>query len=303
MENEKYQLKINNESGRIDKVLAVAYPSFTRSQIQSWLKSGHIQVNGKNSKANYKVLPGDIITLIEPDEETIEIQAENIPLMVVYEDEALAVINKPAGMVVHPSKVQSTGTLVNGLLFHMNQLSEGSDPTRPGIVHRIDKDTSGLLVIAKTNDVHEDLAKQFLNHTTKRTYVALVHGEVEHEEGTIDVPIDRMPNNRIKRVVDREGKPAVTHFTRLEQYNGYTLLQLELETGRTHQIRVHMDYIHHPVVGDPMYGTRNDHSKYGQYLHAQTLGFVHPITKEELTFQAPLPNYFETKLEELRQFD
>lgn len=303
IERETQILEIQNESGRIDKVIAEAFPDYTRSQIQAWLKSGHVLVNGAAVKANYKVQPGDFVSVEEPEVEPLEIEPENIPLAIVYEDEAVLVVNKPAGMVVHPSKGHLHGTLVNGLLYHVNQLSEGTSVVRPGIVHRIDKDTSGLLVVAKNNQAHQSLADQFFDHSIEREYVALVHGEVQHEEGTIDAPIARMVSNRLKRTVERGGKAAVTHFTRLEQFHGYTLVSLNLETGRTHQIRVHMDYIHHPVVGDPMYGPGDDIDKNGQFLHARVLGFVHPVTNEKVRFEAPLPDYFEAKLAELRKID
>lgn len=303
MENETLILKVNNESGRIDKVLSDIYPDFTRSQIQNWIKSRAILVNDQSTKANYKVQPGDIIAVEVPEVEQLEIEPENITLDIVYEDDALLVVNKPAGMVVHPSKGHLKGTLVNGLLYHVGALSDGTNVIRPGIVHRIDKDTSGLLVIAKNNQVHQGLADQFFDHSIEREYVALVHGEVQHEEGTIDAPIARMTNNRLKRTVHREGKAAITHFKRLELYHDYTLVSLNLETGRTHQIRVHMDYINHPVVGDPMYGPSDDVDKNGQYLHARVLGFIHPVTNEKIHFEAPLPDYFEARLSELRKHD
>lgn len=303
METEIQTLKINNESGRIDKVLSEAFPEYTRSQLQAWIKSNHVLVNDQPVKPNYKVQPGDEIAIAEPEVEQLEIEPENIPLDIVYEDDALLVVNKPAGMVVHPSKGHLHGTLVNGLLYHVSTLSEGTNVVRPGIVHRIDKDTSGLLVIAKNNQAHQSLADQFFTHSIEREYVALVHGEVQHEEGTIDAPIARMTTNRLKRTVSREGKSAVTHFIRLEQFHGFTLLGLKLETGRTHQIRVHMEYINHPVVGDPMYGPGDDVDKNGQFLHARVLGFIHPVTNEKVHFEAPLPDYFEKKLAELRKMD
>lgn len=293
-------LKVNNEEGRIDKVLTEKYPEFTRTQIQSMLKKNFILVNNKPKKANYKVQAGDEIAIIVPKEEVIEVKPENIPLTVVYEDDAIAVIYKKAGMVVHPSKGHLSGTLVNALLYHMDNLSDGSDELRPGIVHRIDKDTSGLLVIAKNNEAYEKLTQQFLDHSIEREYIALVHGEVEHEEGTIDAPIARMTNNRMKRIVAKEGRHAVTHFKRIELFEGYSLLTLNLETGRTHQIRVHMKYINHPVVGDPMYGPTDSVDIHGQFLHAGVLGFKHPETEEWVRFTQPLPDYFTKKLEKLR---
>lgn len=301
MENQNFTFKINNEFGRIDKVLSDLLSDFTRSQLQQAIKQGDITVNGETTKANYKVQPGDRVVYTVVKEQPTEIKAENIPLEVIYEDDTVAVVNKPSGMVVHPSKGHVSGTLVNALLHHIDQLSEGSQLYRPGIVHRIDKDTSGLLVIAKTEAAQENLVEQFQAHTTERKYIGLVHGEVEHDEGTINAPITRMTTNRLKRIVGKEGKDAVTHFIRMEQFHKKTLMQFQLETGRTHQIRVHMAYIDHPLVGDPMYGLPNDHVKTGQYLHAFSLGFKHPVTNEWLTFEAALPSYFEDTLSELRK--
>ncbi|UJF14756.1 RluA family pseudouridine synthase [Jeotgalibaca sp. MA1X17-3] len=301
MKPEKIILHIQNETGRVDKVIAELLEKYTRSQIQSWIKQGHILINNKQVKVNYKVNPGDCIVLEEPEEEPLKMESENIPLDIIFEDESVLVVNKPSGMVVHPSKGHVSGTLVNALLFHVNELSEGTAYIRPGIVHRIDKDTSGLLVIAKNNTAHQKLADQFHDHTIERQYTALVHGNVQHEEGTIDAPIGRMQNNRLKRTVAKEGKPAITHFTRIEEFQKFTLLKLRLETGRTHQIRVHMVYIGHPLLGDPMYGPFETVHKQGQFLHADTLGFLHPVTNEWMKFQAPLPDYFENKLRELAE--
>ncbi|MDE1548791.1 RluA family pseudouridine synthase [Jeotgalibaca caeni] len=303
MENETQTFKVNNESGRIDKVMTELLGEYTRTQIQNWIKAGHILVNGKIVKTNYQVQPGDLLFFEEVEEEPLAIEPENLPIEIIYEDEAVLVVNKEAGMVVHPSKGHLSGTLVNALLYHVNELSEGSQTIRPGIVHRIDKDTSGLLVIAKNNAAHQKLAEQFYDHSIEREYFALVHGEVQHEEGTIDAPIARMTTNRLKRTVAKEGKQAVTHFERLETFHGYTLLRLRLETGRTHQIRVHMNYINHSLVGDPMYGPIDSVAKKGQYLHAGVLGFIHPLTEERVHFEAPLPDYFEAKLKELRKQD
>lgn len=299
MEQETIMIHIQNEEGRVDKVITELLQKYTRSQIQSWIKEEHILVNNKPVKVNYKVRPGDHISLEEPEEEQLEMESENIPLDIVFEDQTLLVVNKPSGMVVHPSKGHLNGTLVNALLFHVNELSEGTAYIRPGIVHRIDKDTSGLLVIAKNNAAHQKLADQFYAHSIKRQYTALVLGNVQHEEGTIDAPITRMQNNRLKRTVAKGGKPAITHFQRIEEFQKFTLLHLRLETGRTHQIRVHMNYIGHSLLGDPMYGPSETVHKNGQFLHADTLGFIHPVTDEWMEFQAPLPIYFKEKLEEL----
>jgi len=204
-------------------------------------------------------------------------------------------------MVVHPSKGHLSGTLVNGLLFHVNSLSDGTANIRPGIVHRIDMDTSGLLVVAKTNEAHQKLAEQLENHTMERAYLALVHGVIPHEDGTIDAPIARMMVDRKKRTVADGGKKAVTHFEVIERFRDFTLLKLRLETGRTHQIRVHMKYIGHPLAGDPMYGPAETIGGHGQYLHAATLGFIHPKTGEKMHFEAPLPDFYSEKLTELRK--
>lgn len=300
MENDIQVFKINNETGRIDKVMAGLLSDVTRTQVQNWIKSEHILVNGAPVKTNYKVQPGDEISYEKTEEVPLEINPENIPLDIVYEDESVVVINKPSGMVVHPSKGHLSGTLVNALLYHVNELSTGTQTIRPGIVHRIDKDTSGLLVIAKNNASHQKLAQQFLDHSIEREYFALVHGEVQHEEGTIDAPISRMLTNRLKRTVAKGGKDAITHFTRVEQFDNFTLVKLRLETGRTHQIRVHMNFINHPVVGDPTYGPSDTVAKTGQYLHAGVLGFDHPVTGKRLYFEAPFPDFFEQKLNELR---
>ena len=298
---DELEFKIDLQTGRIDKILADFMPKTSRSQIQAWIKGGNLSVNGEVVKANYKVQCGDTLKLTIPEAEKINVTAENIPLDIVFEDDDLLVVNKPTGMVVHPSKGHLTGTLVNGLLYHVNTLSEGTAYVRPGIVHRIDMDTSGLLVVAKTNEAHQKLAEQLENHTMEREYYALVHGVISHEDGTIDAPIARMHIDRKKRTVAEGGKHAITHFEVVERFKNYTLVKLNLETGRTHQIRVHMKYIGHPVVGDPMYGPAETITGFGQFLHAATLGFVHPTTEEKLHFEAPLPDYFADKLAELRK--
>lgn len=298
---DELEFKIDLQTGRIDKILADFMPKTSRSQIQAWIKGGNLSVNGEVVKANYKVQFGDTLRLTIPEAEKINVTPENIPLDIVFEDDDLLVVNKPTGMVVHPSKGHLTGTLVNGLLYHVNTLSEGTAYVRPGIVHRIDMDTSGLLVVAKTNEAHQKLAEQLENHTMEREYYALVHGVISHEDGTIDAPIARMHIDRKKRTVAEGGKHAITHFEVVERFKNYTLVKLNLETGRTHQIRVHMKYIGHPVVGDPMYGPAETITGFGQFLHAATLGFVHPTTEEKLHFEAPLPDYFADKLAELRK--
>lgn len=298
---EKFVFKIEGQSGRIDKVLADFMGGTSRSQIQAWIKEGNLTVNDKAVKSNYKVQKGDLLELTIPEVEQINVVPEDIDLDIIYEDDALLVVNKPSGMVVHPSKGHLSGTLVNGLLFHVNTLSDGTATIRPGIVHRIDMDTSGLLVVAKTNEAHQKLAEQLENHTMEREYLALVHGVIPHEDGTIDAPIARMMVDRKKRTVADGGKRAVTHFEVIERFRDFTLLKLRLETGRTHQIRVHMKYIGHPLAGDPMYGPADTLSGHGQYLHAATLGFIHPTTGEKMHFEAPLPDFYSEKLAELRK--
>ena len=224
---------------------------------------------------------------------------ENIPLDIVYEDDDLIVVNKPSGLVVHPAPGHTHGTLVNGLLYHCNQLSNMNGDIRAGIVHRIDKDTSGLLVVCKNNYAHRILAEQLKEKTTTRTYIAIVTGNISHNLGRIEAPIGRDPSNRQKMAVVQNGKPAVTHFKVLDRYRDFTLLELKLETGRTHQIRVHMAYINHPVVGDPLYGVKKQTTEFGQYLHAKTLGFIHPRTNEYMEFEVDLPEEFKIKLSEL----
>ncbi len=292
---------IEQETGRIDKVLTGLFPDYSRSQIQLWLKEGVVAVNGQPVKANYKVKAKDELFVAIPEPETLDVIAEDIPLTIVYEDEDVAVINKPQGMVVHPSAGHSHGTLVNALMYHVKDLSSISGVIRPGIVHRIDKDTSGLLMVAKNDQAHESLAKQLKDKTSLRKYVALVHGEISHDKGTINAPIGRSKVNRKMQSVREDGKSAVTHFTVLERFEGFTLVELKLETGRTHQIRVHMQYIGFPLAGDPVYGPKKTLPGNGQFLHAQMLGFTHPVTGQEMVFEAPLPEVFEKTLEKLRK--
>lgn len=291
---------IKEETGRLDKVLTELLPRFTRSHIQQWIKEGNVSINGEQLKANYKVQPGDAITIIEPELVTLEVLAEDIPIEIVYQDESVVVVNKAQGMVVHPSAGHQTGTLVNALMHHINDLSGINGTIRPGIVHRIDKDTSGLLMVAKNDAAHEKLAAQLKDKTSLREYVALVHGVIPHEKGTIDAPLGRSKLDRKKQDIIDGGREAVTHFTVLERFKDFTLVSLKLETGRTHQIRVHMKYIGYPLAGDPIYGPRKTLEGKGQFLHAKTLGFKHPTTEEFLTFEAPLPQLFEDTLTKLR---
>lgn len=298
--SQEYVFKINKEEGRVDKVIASLIPSKTRSHIQQWIKEGEVYVNDTPVKANYKVQSGDLIVITEPELQLLDVQAENLPIDIVFEDEDILVINKPQGMVVHPSAGHQNGTLVNALMYHVKDLSGINGTVRPGIVHRIDKDTSGLLMVAKNDFSHEVLAAQLKDKTSLRKYVALVHGKIPHEKGTVDAPIGRSKVDRKKQDIIDDGRAAVTHFQVIERFKDFTLLSLKLETGRTHQIRVHMKYIGYPLAGDPIYGPKKTLKGPGQFLHAQTLGFKHPKTGEFLTFEADLPELFQKTLSELR---
>ena len=292
----------NEEGDRIDRYLAEEMPERSRSYLQKLIKEQYIKVNNKPVKANYRLVLGDRVEVCIPEAKEPDIEPENIPLDILYEDEDVIVVNKPKQMVVHPAPGHYSGTLVNALMYHCgNELSGINGTSRPGIVHRIDMDTSGLLVVAKTNEAHQKLAEQLENHTMERAYLALVHGVIPHEDGTIDAPIARMMVDRKKRTVADGGKKAVTHFEVIERFRDFTLLKLRLETGRTHQIRVHMKYIGHPLAGDPMYGPAETLGGHGQYLHAATLGFIHPKTGEKMHFEAPLPDFYSEKLTELRK--
>ncbi len=296
MENLIVEERQNNT--RIDKYLSEML-EHSRSTIQAMIKDGAILVNDKPVKSNYKVKVNDTITIEEIQEKEIELTKENIPLDIVYEDEYLLVVNKSDDMVVHPGAGNYTGTMVNALLYHVKDLKPIKGEIRPGIVHRIDKETSGLLVVAKTPKVLEDLSNQLKEKTVTRKYVALVYGVIPHNLGKVNAPIGRDPKNRQRMATTTTGKDAVTNFKVITRYQEYTLIECMLETGRTHQIRVHMNYIGYPIYGDPKYGRRKTDTTHGQYLHAKVLGFVHPITKEYMEFETKLPPYFESFLEDL----
>ncbi|QZY57489.1 RluA family pseudouridine synthase [Crassaminicella profunda] len=267
----------------------------SRSYIQKLIEKGKVKINGHASKIKkYKVVENDQVEIEIPEPELLTIEPENIPIEIVYDDDDLLVVNKPQGMVVHPAPGNYHGTLVNALMYHCKNLSSINGVIRPGIVHRIDKDTSGLLMVAKNDQAHKGLAEQLKEHSINRRYIALVHGNIKEEKGTICAPIGRNPVDRLKMaVVDRNGKDATTHFTVLKRFKEYTLIEAKLETGRTHQIRVHMTYIKHPLVGDPIYGPKKQKFRLdGQLLHAKVIGFVHPIRDEYMEFQADLPDYF-----------
>lgn len=287
---------------RIDKYLSNLFDGKSRSFIQNIIENENVLVNNKKVKASYKIKECDKIYLNMPEPTELEVEAENIDLDIVYQDDDIAIINKPQGMVVHPAPGNYTGTLVNGLLYHLKDLSGINGVIRPGIVHRIDKDTSGLLVIAKNDLAHNELAKQFKEHTIKREYYAIVEGVVKEDEGTIDKPLGRHPVERIKIAIVKDGRHAVTHYNVIERYKKNTLVKCVLETGRTHQIRVHMSSIGHPLVGDPVYGYKKQRFKLeGQALHAKTLGFIHPRTKEYVEFDSDLPEEFEKILNILKK--
>ena len=291
---------IKEAGNRLDKALA-DLTELSRSQANEAIKAGTVLVNGKLSKAKYAVKEDDVITYEVPEEEVLEYKAEDIPLDIIYEDADVAVVNKPQGMVVHPSAGHTSGTLVNALMYHVKDLSSINGVVRPGIVHRIDKDTSGLLMVAKNDKAHNALAAELKDKKSLRKYVAIVHGNLPNDRGVIEAPIGRSDKDRKKQAVTAKGKPAVTRFTVLERFSNYTLVELQLEPGRTHQIRVHMAYIGHPVAGDPLYGPRKTLKGHGQFLHAKTLGFTHPTTGELVEFTAEEPAIFKETLEKLRK--
>ncbi|GKV67734.1 pseudouridine synthase [Sporosarcina sp. NCCP-2716] len=300
MEQVEYIIDTETAGERIDKALASAHPDWSRTLIQQWVKDGIVLVNGSTVKVNYKVKQGDVLTVDEPEPEELDIPAEDLNLEIVYEDKDVLVVNKPSGMVVHPAPGHTTGTLVNGLMHHCTDLSGINGVMRPGIVHRIDKDTSGLLMVAKNDNAHTSLVDQLVKKSVTRVYTALVHGHIPHDNGTIDAPIGRDKKDRQSMAVENNGKNAVTHFKVLERFGDFTLVECRLETGRTHQIRVHLKYIGHPLAGDPKYGPKKTIDFGGQALHAGTLGFVHPVTGEYMEFTAPLPENYEQLLNEMR---
>ena len=286
------EFTVTEKSGRLDQYI-MNQTGFSRTKVQKLIKAGAVIVNGKPSKNSYQVEVGDQIVVQAVEEEEMSHEPENIPLDIVYEDDDLLVVNKPNGMVVHPAVGNPHGTLVNALLYHAKHLSDVNGSFRPGIVHRIDADTTGLLVVAKNNETHMALAEQLKNKTTHRKYIALCWGVIEEDSGDIIAPIGRDLKDRKKMAVtDKNSKDAVTHFRVLERYKNATKVELELETGRTHQIRVHMNYIGHPIINDKVYGNRKLFDETGQCLHAKTLGFVHPRTKQYMEFDSRLPECF-----------
>ena len=289
----------DQESGRLDKVVTNHYPDLTRSKIQNLIKQEQILVNQAPTTNRYKVSENDVIDVTLPDPVEVSVKPEKMNLDIVFEDDDVIVVNKPQDMVVHPAPGHENGTLVNGLLDHA-PLATVNGELRPGIVHRIDKDTSGLLMVAKNDQAMLSLSAQLKAKTNQRKYLAIVHGNFKEEAGTINAPIGRSKKDRKKMDIVEDGRPAVTHFKVLERFTDYTLIECELETGRTHQIRVHLKYIGHPVAGDPLYGPRNTLKGNGQFLHAKLLGFKHPRTGEELVFEVDPPQIFQDTLSKLR---
>lgn len=288
---------------RLDKFLSAMLPDQSRSYLQKIIKDGNVLVNGEPKKSSYRLEDGDEVTADLPELKSPDIEPENIPLDILYEDDSILMVNKPKGMVVHPSAGHYTGTLVNAVLWHcQGQLSGINGVSRPGIVHRIDKDTTGVLVVCKNDASHNAVAAQLKEHSITRKYRAIVHGVIKEDEGTVDAPIGRHPTERKKMASGvKNGKRAVTHYRVLERFQGYTYVECQLETGRTHQIRVHMASIHHPLLGDTVYGPAKDsHHLEGQTLHAMVLGLIHPVTGEYLEVEAPLPEYFENLLKKFR---
>lgn len=300
----EYKIENKDDAGqRIDKVLPEFNSDWSRTQIQDWIKLSLVKVNDKLIKPNYKTKLNDHIVVTEKEIVEADINPENLNLDIYYEDDDVAIVYKPKGIVVHPSAGHSTGTLVNGLMYQMKNLSGINGEVRPGIVHRIDKDTSGLLMVAKNDIAHRSLVNQLVKKTVTRKYVALVHGNIPHDYGTIEAPIGRNKNDRQSMAVVDDGKEAVTHFNVLEHFNNYTLVECELETGRTHQIRVHMKYIGFPLIGDPKYGPKKTLNIGGQALHAGIIGFEHPVTQEYIEKSTPLPEDFEQLLADIRKSD
>jgi len=290
---------------RIDKAVSMKDKDLSRAAVQRMIEEGNVLVNSKNTKMAYKISLGDEITIIKEKPREIEIKAEDIPLDIIYEDNDILVVNKQKGLVVHPGNGNPDGTLVNAIMNKCkDSLSGIGGEIRPGIVHRIDKDTSGLLIIAKNDKAHINMSEQIKKHEVKKTYIALVRGKTKENQATIDMPIARSNKERTKMAVSKNGKNAITHFEVIERFSGYTLLKVNIETGRTHQIRVHLSQIGYPIVGDFVYSNgKNPFGVQGQMLHSSELEFKHPITGKEMKLQACLPEYFEEVLEKLRKED
>lgn len=304
MEEYRFTIEEDYEEERLDKVLSLLLTDVSRSRVAKLIKDKAVFINGETCKPSTTVLPGDEILLYLPEVEIPSINPENIPIDIVYEDSDYVIINKPKGMVVHPAPGHYNGTLVNAIMYHIKDLSGINGVIRPGIVHRIDRDTTGLLVVCKNDNAHNLLAEQFKVHSIQRSYYAIIKGYLKDESGTIENYLGRDPKDRKKyHVTTGNGKKAITNYRVLETLNGYSLIECKLMTGRTHQIRVHMASIGHPILGDALYGGQS--SKYpkleGQTLHAKTLGFIHPTTGKEVFYDSELPEYFQSLIEELRK--
>ena len=300
MENLEFIVSEAQNGLRFDKLCVEILPDLSRTRIQDLIANGFITINDLEVKANTKVKINDIISAEWPEDEELKVEAEEMDLDVLYEDSDLIVVNKPKGMVVHPGAGNPNHTLVNGLLAHCKDLSGINGVLRPGIVHRIDKDTSGCLVVAKNDLAHQNLSEQLAKRTLKRTYIALVHGVIQHNVGTIEAPIGRDKSDRQKMTVtSMNARPALTHFKVMKRYEAYTLVECQLDTGRTHQIRVHFQYINFPIVGDPKYSIKKTLETQGQCLHAQRIEFIHPRTQVVMQFEAEMPEVFKQVLEEL----
>ena len=305
MKIESFEVMEEQEGERLDKYLSLIYPDTSRSFFQKLIKDSAVLVNDKAEKASYRMNFEDVVTIHFPDAVETTIEPENIPLDILYEDDDLLIVNKPKGMVVHPSAGHYSGTLVNAIMYHCkDSLSGINGEIRPGIVHRIDMDTTGSLIICKNDMSHVNIAEQIKMHSVNRIYEGIVYGNVKNDEGTIEGAIGRHPIERKKMSInEKNGKPAITHYKVLERFGNYTYMQFKLETGRTHQIRVHMSSIGHPLLGDSLYSSGKTPFKnlVGQTLHAKTIGFIHPSTNEYLEFSAPLPEYFENLLTQLKK--
>lgn len=298
---EKYIVKSDEQGKRLDTYISSQSEKITRTSAQRLIEQGNILVNGKKQKVAYKIAENDVITVEHEEPKQIELKAQKIPIEVIYEDADIIVVNKPKGMVVHPANGNPDGTLVNAIMdICKDSLSGIGGEIRPGIVHRLDKDTSGLLIVAKNDMAHVKMSEQIKNHEVKKIYIALVRGVIKENEATIDMPIGRSRTDRKKMAVAKDGKNAVTHIKVLKRYDKYTLLEINIETGRTHQIRVHLSHIGYPIIGDYIYSNgKNEFGVEGQCLHAKSLEFKHPITKKEMKLEAPLPKYFQDIINKL----
>ncbi len=297
----KFEVCESDENSRLDVFISKNFEDKSRSYIQGVIELGNTKVDGKIKKSNYKLKCNEIVEIEIPDNTDLKVEKENIPLDILYEDSDVIVVNKAQGMVVHPAPGNYTGTLVNALLYYCKDLSGINGVNRPGIVHRIDKGTSGILVVAKNDNAHKKLAEQLMDHSMTREYIALTEGIIHEDSGIIDQPLGRNPTDRVKMCVNINGRNAVTHFEVLERLKSNTLVKCILETGRTHQIRVHMSYIGHPLVGDPVYGYEKQRFRLeGQMLHAKKLGFIHPSTGEYIEFESEIPSHFKKVIQVLR---